>query len=95
MLGARASRNEGSFHPGRLLVLQTLWAGFVTALAAARERLVAYVLSYASPGLNVGDGFWVAEQVARDRASAYPPEVLRRLVDDVVEATRHEVGLPF
>jgi len=68
----------------------------MTALAAARERLIAYVLSYASPKLMVGDGVWVLEQAARDRASGYPPEVLQRLLDEVERATLHQAGTaPF
>lgn len=66
----------------------------MTEVQRARERLTAYVLSYASPHLAVGDGVWVAQQAARDRASGYPPEVLRRLLNDVVEATRLETP-PF
>jgi len=68
----------------------------MTALAAARQRLIAYVLSYASPKLLMGDGVWVLEQALRDRASGYPPEVLRRLLDEVERATLHQAnGAPF
>ncbi len=60
----------------------------MTSLQAAKLRLEAYALSYASPYLVVGDDISVAQQVERDRRSGDPPEVLHHLLDNVVDAVR-------
>jgi hypothetical protein len=60
-----------------------------SALQAARERLAEYVMQLYDLGGVLNPAFRDVERRARVALA------VRRLEDELVQATRHETGLPF